>query len=387
MEDASIHVAIDTPIRGVIGVTGAIVVTEVIAATGARDVRVASAWRGVAAVVTVTEVASADVIRIDVSALRSVATMRLARKAKAIAARVGAAKEVAATETAIAVIPTGPMAIASKPATGPVVNPTATTTSETASTLQQPSARLRPKARIAVASAPRRVPPDKPVVNVVTASSAEAAVVVVGVAAEAEVVARARAQSLQTEVNQAVATTPRDPADRWASRSAPKKEPADTEARARTATTISHRTERARARTHTNVESLAAAVIANHASRSSRNSAAAVRMSRGSHRAMASRSLGSHRALASQHRVSPSSPARRHQRVRHRSRASHRLPVRHRSPARHRPPVRTRSLASHPHPARSRASHPNRVNLRPINSDLRPLRARARIRPVRRSRT
>lgn len=132
MDGVSIRVVTDMPIRGAIGVivaTAAIVVIEAIAA---RAVKVGSAWKGVAgAVVTVTVVASADVIRIDVSVQRSVATMRVALKAKVIAAT-----DAAATGIATAVTPIGPMGIAWRPAVGPVVNPTAMKTSEIVSTQQ-----------------------------------------------------------------------------------------------------------------------------------------------------------------------------------------------------------------------------------------------------------
>jgi len=143
MEDVSTPAVIDTPIRGA---SAAIEVTEVIAVTAAseaiaaRDATVGSAWKDAAvAVETVTVVASAAVIRIGASALQSVATVRLARKAKATATRVtatkaGAAKGVAAMETAIAVIPTERMEIAWKPAIGRLANPTATTTLEIGST-------------------------------------------------------------------------------------------------------------------------------------------------------------------------------------------------------------------------------------------------------------
>ena len=135
MGDASIRGAIGMPIRDVIVEIGVIVEIEVTAAIGARDATVGTAWRDAAAEVeTVTVVASADVTRIDASALQSVATMRFVRKAKAIATKVGAAKVVAVKEAAIAGIPTGRMEIARKRATGPVARSTGTTTSEIAST-------------------------------------------------------------------------------------------------------------------------------------------------------------------------------------------------------------------------------------------------------------
>lgn len=141
MGDASIRAVIDTPIHDAIAVTE---VTGAIAVIAARDVTVGSAWKdAAAAVVTVTVVASEAVIKIDASVLRSVATMKAVRKAKAIGTRVGAAKAVAAkavavkavaaTETAIAAIPTGPMEIAWRQALARVATSTAMTTSETAS--------------------------------------------------------------------------------------------------------------------------------------------------------------------------------------------------------------------------------------------------------------
>ena len=101
-----------------------------------------------------------------------------------------------------------------------------------------------PKVRTAAVSGPRRDPPDKPAVSVVTASNAEVGGADAGVAAVAEVGALEKAQLLRTEVKRAVASTLREPAALWASRSAPKG-PAGLDPRSRTATTIIlHRTAR-----------------------------------------------------------------------------------------------------------------------------------------------
>jgi hypothetical protein len=376
MDGASIRVVIDMPIRDEIVAIGAIVATVVTgmsAAIAVRAVTAESAWRDAAvAVATVTELASAGVIRIVASAPQSVGTMRPVRKARAIATRVGAARVVAATEiaTVTAEMPTGPTEIAWKQATVPVANPTATTTSEIASTQPQPASQAirMPKVRTAAASGQHKDPPDKPVVSAVTASNAEVDVVVVGVAAVAGVVARERAQLLSTEVSQAVARTQTGPAGPWASRSAPK---VDTEARPRTATTIIlHR--RTRASTLTTESQVAAGVIiASHANRSTRGErnrlraqararmsrsilSAAVRMKResrassartnkaprGSHRGLPSRPLGTRQALVSQCTVSPPSPVRR------------RCPVSTPSPARH---------LNHVNPRPSNSAHQLRV--------------------------
>lgn len=212
-----------------------------------------------------------------------------------------------------------------------------------------------------MASARPMGPPDKPVVIAATASSAEADVDVVVVVA-AEVVARERVQPLPTEWSLAVASTPRG--------SAPKGPPplgisplaarsADTETRSPTDTTISlHRRARAHMSTLTSRDSqVLEAAIASHTSHSSRsNHTVAVRKKRGS-RASTARTnrtrCGSHRVPVS-HRLNASLPRN----------------ARHQRPANR----------------RSRASHPNRVNPRPINSHFRPRPvARARNRPVRRS--
>jgi hypothetical protein len=375
MDGASIRAVIETPIRDEIVEIAAIVVTGMSAAIAVRAVTAASAWRDAAvAVATVTELASAGVIRIVASAPQSVGTMRPVRKARAIATRVDAARVAAATEiaTVTAEMPTGATEIAWKQATVPVANPTATTTSEIASTQRQPAAQARrmPKVRTAVASGQHKGPPDQPVVSAVTASNAEVDVVVVGVAAVAGVVARERAQLLSTEVSQAVARTQRGSAGPWASRSAPKAL-ADTEARPRTATTIIlHR--RTRASTLTTESQVAAGVIiASHANRSTRGErnrlraqararmsrsilSAAVRMKResrassartnkaprGSHQGLRSRPLGTRQALVSQCPVSPPSPVRR------------RCPISTPSPARH---------LNHVNPRPSNSAHRLRV--------------------------
>jgi len=114
MDGVSIRAVIDMPILD--ETEGTVAIGEIVEIE-ARDVTAGSVWRGVAAeVVTVTVVASAAVIRIDASVRQSVATMSLARKAKAIAARAVAPKGVVAMATATAVIPTGPMEVAWKAA-------------------------------------------------------------------------------------------------------------------------------------------------------------------------------------------------------------------------------------------------------------------------------
>src|SRR6185312_4520534 len=140
MGGASIRAAIGMPIRDAIE---AIAETEVNAASVSRAVMAANAVRDAArAVVIATAEASAGVIRIDASGLQSVATTRLVRKAKAIAARAIALRAIAARadaakvavvkvavamDTATAGTPTGPMEIAWTQAIEPLATPTATT--------------------------------------------------------------------------------------------------------------------------------------------------------------------------------------------------------------------------------------------------------------------
>jgi hypothetical protein len=206
MGGASIRADIGMPIRDAIE---AIAETEVNAASVSRAVMAANAVRDAArAVVIATAEASAGVIRSDASGLQSVATTRLVRKAKAIAARaialraiaaraiaaragaakVAVVKVAAAMDTATAGIPTGPMGVAWTQAIVPPATPTATTIAEIASTQRQPAQRVIPEPTVRTAAASGQHT-GKLVANVVTESSAVADVGVVGADAGA-VVAR-----------------------------------------------------------------------------------------------------------------------------------------------------------------------------------------------------
>jgi hypothetical protein len=138
---------IGTPIHDVIVAT----VTGATAAIGVTVAKAGSAWKVAAvAVVTVTVVATAGVIRIDASVRRNGARMRFALKVKVLVVR-----DVAVRETVTAVMPPGSRGTAWKQAVAPVANPPAMTTLEIVWTQRPSAARviLAPRVKTAVESA------------------------------------------------------------------------------------------------------------------------------------------------------------------------------------------------------------------------------------------